>query len=49
MFILVSGELTYPFPTTNGFGVDVWEGISYFIPYFITYVITPPLKQNLRS
>ena len=33
-------EITYPFPNFNHCIIEVWEWISYFIPYFIMDVIT---------
>ena len=35
-------EITYPFTNFNGYTVDVWEGITYFIPHIMTDVITYP-------
>ena len=36
-------EITYQFPNVNGYTVDVWEGISYFILHFIMDgIIYPP-------
>ena len=33
-------EITYPFPYFNAATVDVWEGISNFIPHFTDHEIT---------
>ena len=35
-------EITYPFPNFNGYTVEVWEWISYFIPHFEMDVIIFP-------
>ena len=35
-------EVTYPFPNSNGFTVEVWEWISHFIAHSILNVITYP-------
>ena len=35
-------RITYPFPNFNGCTVEVWEGISNFIPHFTGYLITYP-------
>ena len=36
----VWNEIAYPFPNLNDYTVDVWEGISNFIPHFIKDVQT---------
>ena len=35
-------EITYRSPNFNGATVEVLEGISYYIPYFMMDVITYP-------
>ena len=39
MPIKVRDEITYPYLNFNGCTVEVWEGISIFIPYFIMDLI----------
>ena len=40
MPIKMWNEITYPFPNFNGCTVEVWKGISNFLPHFIMDVIT---------
>ena len=35
-------EITYPFPNFNGGTVEVWEGISNFVPHLTRHVVTYP-------
>ena len=35
-------EIPYPFPNFNDCTVEVWDGISNFIPHIIIDVITDP-------
>ena len=35
-------EITHPFPNFGGCTCEVWEGMGYFIPYFIMDVIIYP-------
>ena len=35
-------KITYPFPNFNGYTVEVWEGMSNFIPHFTGHVFTYP-------
>ena len=34
------GEIIYPFPNLNGCTVEVWEGMSISVPYFMMDAIT---------
>ena len=38
----ICGEIIYPFSKFNGWTIEVWEGISNFIPGFTRHVITYP-------
>ena len=35
-------EITHPFPNLNGYAVEVWEGVSISVPYFIIDEINYP-------
>ena len=38
-------EITYPFQNLNGATVEVWKGISNFIPHYIVDLITYPCRD----
>ena len=38
----VTDKITYPFPHFNRAAVEVWEGISNFIPHFTGHLIKSP-------
>ena len=42
-------EIIYPFPNFNGCTVEIWEYISFFIPYLINDVITYPCWYYRQS
>ena len=42
----VWGEITQPFPNSNGATVGVWEWMNNFIPHFTWHVITYPWRDS---